>query len=304
MIRRQLAIATAATILLAGGAHSIAAEAPTSAQAINQSQTQSTNGVIPIPALPETIQEDLGDIRAASNAPFWSYFSGQATVNTEYTSNAQLYHSHNEGDLLIAPSMEGSFGVPLNKYFRATATVRVEDFTYADHSDLGFWGFSGDGEIEYRYRPAWPRIYAGVVPYYYFAYSNGNKLTSAIAPVIGVDQSISINRGKTLLYMGYEFGEYFSSPDIDTRGSHTFTTSLTQQIQHDLYGQIYWQLQYSQYNVFGRDELRNVVGGNLIHQFNPQTYVALFVNYVDNASNNSTAKYESTNVGVSFVWQY
>jgi hypothetical protein len=144
----------------------------------------------------------------------------------------------------------------------------------------------------------------GVEPYYYFAYSTGRRLTSALAPVAGVDHSISINRGKTLLYLGYHFGDYFSTPNIDTRQSHTVDVSVTQQLRRDLYAQVYWELQYSRYTSADRDELRNIVGANLIHQINGGMYLSLFVNYVDNASNNSLAKYETVNAGVSFVSQY
>jgi hypothetical protein len=143
-----------------------------------------------------------------------------------------------------------------------------------------------------------------VAPYYYLSYDTGNRLTSAIGPVAGVDQTFSLSRGKTLLYVGYEFGQYYASPGIDTRQSHTVTASLTQQLKRDYYAQLYWQLQYSDYTVFGRDETRDIIGVSVIHQFTPHTFASLFVNYVDNASNNSLAKYTSINSGFSLVLQY
>jgi len=254
--------------------------------------------------LPKKVQEDLGDIRPAQTAGFFSYFNWQATVNGQYTSNPSLYHNHSDGDFLIAPTLQGSFDAPLNKNFSVEAEARIEDFTYASHQDLGFWGFSGDADLEYRYKPSWPRFYVGVEPYYYWSYDTGNLLTSAVGPVAGIDQTVSINRGKTLLFAGYHFGQYFSSPDIDTRQSHTVTLSLTQQLKRDYYAQLYWQYQYSDYTVFGRDETRDIVGLSVIHQFTPHTFASLFVNYVDNASNNSLAKYESVNAGLSLVVQY
>jgi hypothetical protein len=254
--------------------------------------------------LPKTVQEDIGDIRPASEAPISSYFHGQATLNGQYTSNAPLYHSRDQADFLIAPTLEGGFTAPLNKNFTLDLEGRVEDFTYASDQSLGFWGVSGNANLEYRYKPAWPRIYVGVEPYYYLTYVTGNRLTSAVGPAAGIDQTVSINRGKTLLFAGYHFGQYFSSPGSDTRQSHTATISLTQQLKRDLYAQLYWQLQYSDYTVYGRDETRDVVGASLIHQFNPHTFASLFVNYVDNASNNSLAKYETVNAGFSLVWQY
>jgi len=254
--------------------------------------------------LPAKVQEDLGDIRPAESAGIRSYFHGEATVNGQYVSNAPLYHSRDQADFLIAPVLQGNFSAPLNQNFRIDADARIEDFTYASHQDLGFWGFSGDTDLEYRYKPTWPRMFVGVEPYYYFSYATGDRLTSAIGPVAGVDQTVSLDRGKTLLFAGYHFGQYFSTPNIDTRQSHTVTVSLTQQLRHDLYAQVYWQLQYSDYMVYGRDELRDVEGLSLIHQLTPQAFVSLFANYVDNASNNSLAKYTSVNAGVSVVFQY
>jgi hypothetical protein len=298
------AIAVAVMMLLAAGARTLAADGATSAQAINTSQTQDVyNSNLFVP-LPEKVQEDLGDIRPVDNAPFSSYFSGQTTLHTGYTSNAPLYHSRDEADFLISPAMEETFSAPVSKNFRVSVTARIEDYTYASHQNLGFWGLSGDGYLEYRSKPAAPRFYVGVEPYYYFSYANGNRLTSALAPVAGVDHTMSINRGKTLVYMGYHFGDYFSTPGIDTRQSHTVDISLTQQLRRDLYLQLYWEGQYSRYTTAGRDEMRDIIGFNLIHQFTPKTYVSLFFNYIDNASNNSLAKYESTNAGVSLTWQY
>jgi len=254
--------------------------------------------------LSKKVQEDLGDIHPASAASIISYFHVTASVAGQYTSNAALYHSKDNADFLIAPVLQGEFAAPLNKYFRVDVAARLEDFTYSSNQSLGFWGFSGNANLEYRYKPSWPRIYVGVEPYYYFSYDTGDRLTSAIGPAAGIDQSLSINRGKTLLFAGYHFGEYFSTPNIDTRQSHTVTLSLTQQLQTNLYAQIYWQLQYSIYSVYGRDETRDVVGVNFIHQFNPQTFFSVFANYVDNASNNSLSKYTTVNAGVSLTLQY
>lgn len=254
--------------------------------------------------LPEKVQEDIGNIRPAAEAGVLSYFHGEASVEGQYTSNAALYHSKDDADFLIAPVLQGGFTAPLNKNFTVDVEARLEDFTYSSNQELGFYGASGNANLEYRYKPSWPRVYVGMEPYYYFTYANGDRLTSAIGPVAGVDQSLSINRGKTLLYAGYHFGEYFSGPWIDTRQSHTVTLSMTQQLRRDYYAQIYWQYQYSDYSVYGRDETRDVVGVSVIHQFTPQTFASLFVNYVDNASNNALAKYTTVNAGVSLVWQY
>jgi hypothetical protein len=293
---KSFILAAAALLLLSAG---VRADQTPAASSDNDTGTFYT-------PLSKSVQEDLGDIRPAESVPLASHFHYQASVSGQYTSNARLYHSKDDADFLISPTLQATYDTPLNKYFSLDVEARIEDFTYtaSNNQSLGFWGFSGNANVEYRYKPSWPRVYIGVEPYYYFSYDTGAKLTSAIGPVAGIDQSLSINRGKTLLFAGYHFGEYFSNPNVDTRQSHTFTLSLTQQLQRNLYAQIYYQLQYSWYSAFGRDETRDLVGVSFIHQLNPQTFVSLFANYIDNASNNSLAKYTTFNSGLSFVWQY
>lgn len=293
-------------LLLAAGATALSDEGSGGAAGISATArtNQAADGGTFEQPLSTSVQEDLGDIRPQAAAGILSYFHADASVNAQYTSNAALYHSRDDADFLIAPVLQGGFSAPLNKYFSVDLEARLEDFTYASNQPLGFWGFSGDADLEYRYNPTGPRFYAGTDPYYYLSYKDGNRLTTAIGPVAGVDQTFSLNRGKSLLYAGYEFGQYYSSPGIDTRASNTVTVSLTQQLKPDYYAQFYWQLQYSDYTVYGRDETRDVVGLSVIHQFNPRTFASLFVNYVDNASNNSLAKYTTVNAGFSLQWQY
>jgi len=298
---RLMGIAAAVALLLLAAGERALADPATGG---STSSGQATDGGTFYSPLSKKVQEDIGDIHPASNAGIMSYFHGQASVNTQYTSNAPLYHSKDEADFLISPLLEGGFTAPLSKFFKVDVEARLEDYTYASHQSLGFYGVSGNADLEYRYKPVWPRIYAGVEPYYYLSYDTGNRLTTAIGPVAGIDQTLSINRGKTLLLIAYHFGQYFASPGINTYQAHTATISLTQQIKPDLYAQLYWQYQYSIYTIADRDESRDIIGVSLIHQFTPTTFLSVFVNYVDNASNNSLAKYTTANAGVSLVWQY
>ncbi len=293
-MKRLAGIASALTLAVAGTRVFADNNPPSTNAAI---QASGGNGANSSSLLPKGEQADLGDIEPESEAGILSYFHGEFDLNAQYISNAPLYHSHDKGDFLIAPALEQDFTAPLTRNFTLDLGARAEDFTYASHQTLGFWGFSGNADLEYTYKPAWPCIYAGMAPYYYFTYANGTRLTSAIGPVAGINQSLSINRGKTLFFWGYEFGDYFSAPGVDTRQSQTVTLSVTQQLRRDFYGQLYYQYQFSDYNVFGRDESRDVVGLSVIHQFNPHVFASLFVNYVDNASNNSLAKYTTAELG-------
>ncbi len=271
---------------------------------VERASSQGADGETLYSPLPQSVQEDLGDIRPAASASVLSYFHGQATVSGQYLSNGPLFHSRDRADFLILPSLQGGFTAPLGQHFKVDVEARVEDYTYVSHSPLGFWGVSGNADIEYRYKPSWPGIYAGIAPYYYLSYSDGNRLTAALGPVAGIEQSITINRGKTLLMMGYNFGQYYASPGIDTRQSHTLTLALTQQIRPSLYAEVYWEGEYSIYTEDNRDEMLDIVGLTLIHQFNPHLFLSVFVNYADNASNNGLAKYETINTGAGLTLQY
>jgi hypothetical protein len=300
--RRVVSIAALALLMAVGGR--VYGQGQGAAQGTAAGNSQGADGGTFYTPLSKKAQADLGDIHPASASSILSYFHGQASVNMQYTSNAPLYHSKDEADFLIVPTLEGSASFPLNKLFKVNVEARLEDYTYASHQSLGFWGGSGEAQLEYRYKPTWPRFYVGTEPYYYLSYDTGDRLTSAIGPVAGVDQTLSINRGKTLLLLAYHYGHYYASPSIDTRDSQTVTIALTQQIKPDIYAQLYWQYQFSKYTIDGRDENRDVLGISFIHQFTPQTFLSLFANYVDNASNNSLAKYTTVNVGLSMVYQY
>ena len=255
--------------------------------------------------LPKSVQEDIGDIHPASEAGIMSYFHGQAQLNTEYTSNARLNHGvGGSPDFLVNPTLRGGFTAPLGKGFTVDLESQLDDVNYAGHQDLGFWGFSGSADLQYRYKPTWPKIYAGVEPYYYFSYDTGDRLTSAVGPVAGIEQTLALNRGKTLLLFGYHFGSYYASPGIDTHEAHTLTAAVTQQINRELYAQLYYQWQYSVYTQASRIQSRNLVGGSLIYKFDPNLFASLYANYVNNDSNQSLARYENVNVGLSLTWQF
>ena len=254
--------------------------------------------------LPASVQEDIGDIRPASKAPLASYFHGQAQVTGEYIANAHLFHGPHSPDFLINPNLRGGFTAPIGQRLFLDLDAEFDDVTYAGHDDLGFYGISGNADLQYRFKPTWPKLYAGVEPYYYNSYDTGHRLSSAFGPAAGIEQTVSINRGKTLFLFGYHFGDYYSSPSIDTRQSHTATVAVTQQLRRALYAQLYYQWEYSIYSQSDRDDSRNLVGLNMIYQFDPHLFASLFVNFVDNDSSSSLAKYENVNAGVTLTWQY
>ena len=172
-------LAIALALLLAAGTPALAGDTSSDTSTDTSGATDGGTFYSPLPA---KVQEDLGDIRPAATGGILSYFHGQASVNTEYISNAALYHSRDEADFMILPDLQGGFTVPLNKNFKLELDARLEDYTYSSQQKLGFWGVSGNADLEYRYKPTWPRFYAGVEPYYYLSYETGTGSPPQSAP--------------------------------------------------------------------------------------------------------------------------
>lgn len=253
----------------------------------------------------DPVKEDIGDIHPASEASPGSYFHGGAQVRGVYTSNAKLRGNHGSSDFLTMPTLEGGFTAPMGRGFDLDVLARAESTIYSRFDERGFWGFSGQANIDYRFKPSWPRVYVGTEAYRYNSFDNNDNLASAVSLQTGVDQGVSLNRGKTLLFAGYNFSHYFAFPEVDTRNTHRLTVSLTQQIRPALYGQVFYQWQYSSYEQQGdRGDSRHAVGLNLIYQFRPNVFGSVNTAFVDNNSTRAPASYQNVTAGVGVTWQF
>lgn len=257
-----------------------------------------------ISRLPDSVKEDIGDIHPIAEATFFSHFHGNVQLRGIYTSNARLRGNRGSPDYLTIPTLEEGFTAPLGKGFDLDSIFRAETTIYSRYNERSFWGFGGATNLGYRYRPTWPHAYLGSEQYYYESYENGDKLASAVSMQAGLDQSFTLNRGKTLLFAGYNFGHYFAFPDLDTRNSHRLTFSLTQQLRPALYAQFFYQWQYSAYTQEDRDDSRNVIGLNFIYQFTPHLFGSLNSAFVDNNSSLSPASYQNVTTGAGLSWQF
>lgn len=254
--------------------------------------------------LSDSVKEDIGDIHPAAEAGILSYFHGNAQVRDTYTSNARLRGNHGSGDYLTIPTLEEGFTAPLGRGFDIDSIVRAESTIYSRFDERSFWGFSGQTNLGYRFRPTWPQAYIGTEQYYYQSFENGEKLASAVSAQAGLVQSVTLNRGKTLLFAGYNYAHYFAFPDLDTRNAHHLTLSLTHQLRPALYAQLFYQWQYSAYTQEDRDDSRNVAGLNFIYQFTPHLFGSLNSAFVDNNSSFSAASYQNVTTSAGLSWQF
>ena len=290
-----LTLAVFASVLARGADLSTQQTAQTSAPPASQQ-----SGVI----LSASAKEDIGDMRPASEAGVLSYFHTTAQLRGNYSSNPQLYHNNSAGDFLTMPSLETRFSAPMGGGFRLNGLARAESIIYSRYDERGVWGFSGQADIEYRYRPQWPRIFAGVEPYYYNAFENSRHLAAAVGPVTGIDKGWAINRGRTLLIAAYKFGSYFADPTLDDRNTHSLTLSCTHQIRPGLFAQVFYQWQFSDYRQEDRHDSRNIAGANMVYQFTPHLFGTLSASYVNNDSDRSLADYQNVNAGAGLTWQF
>lgn len=252
---------------------------------------------------PESVVEDIGDIRPIEEAGIRSYFHGNASVRGNYTSNARLQGDHGSSDFLTMPTLEGGLIIPMGGGFTLNTVARAESVIYSSHDERGIWGFSGEAAVEYRHQPAWPRIYAGMEPYYYNSFDTGDRVAAGAGFVGGIDQGWPVNRGRSLITAGYRFGTYLTSPE-DDRNVHRLTASYTHQFRPELYGQIFYQWQYSAYTSYDRDDSRHIVGLNFIYQITANVFGSLNSAYVDNNSTRQLADYSTVNAGLGVTWQF
>ena len=141
-------------------------------------------------------------------------------------------------------------------------------------------------------------------PYDYASFDTGDRVASAIALTAGVDHGYFVNHGKTLLFGGYKFSHFFADPSADNRDSHRLTVGLSHQFRPALYGQLFYSYQYTDFINFPRSDSRNVLGLNLVYQFNKHLFGSITGNFVDNESSRERARYHNALIGAAVTWQY
>lgn len=262
---------------------------------------------------PQQVVEDLGDIRPLADQSLLRRIRFTTSLYGEFVSNAQAVGNHGSGDFLFVPSGSAALDQPLGKGFSLDFNARSEAFLYAKYDDLSFWGFSGS--IMGRYQPTneWPKLYVGIEPYWYTNIRDGNaaaeirtgsRITSAVAVSAGIEKDWAFNRDQTVLFVGYAFSHFFSSPASDNRTSHRATVGVTHQIRPSLFGQVFYSYQFLDYTDISRRDSRNFVGLNFVYQIDDRWSAKASTYLVDNNSSQSVSSYQTFGVGLSATYHF
>jgi hypothetical protein len=262
---------------------------------------------------PAQVVEDLGDIRPLADQSLLRRIRFTTSLYGEFVSNARAIGNHSSGDFLFVPSGSAALDQPLGQGFSLDFNARSEAFLYARNEDLSFWGFSGS--VIGRYQPTneWPKLYVGIEPYWYTNIHNGDRanglvtgsrITSAVAVSAGIEKDWAFNRDQTVLFVGYGYSHFFSSPANDNRTSHRATVGITQQIRPSLFGQLFYSYQWLDYTDIRRRDSRNFVGLNLVYQIDERWTAKVSTYLVDNNSSQSVSSYQTFGVGLTAAYQF
>ena len=254
--------------------------------------------------LSESQKEDVGDIHPAGPDTFLSHVHANAQTQGEYVTNAKLLGNNSSSDFLTIPTVELRYNAPLLRGFSVDAVARSESTIYSDNGSRSFWGFSGSGFLDWRYQPKAPRLFVGIEPYFYNSFDTEHRLAEAFAISTGIDQGFVFNQHRTLFTVGYKFSNYYASPGLDDRDAHQVTVGFTHQFRPALYGQLFYQFQYSNYDNESRHDSRNIVGLNFIYEITSHLYATLGTDFIDNDSNIGLASYQNFTVHAGLALQY
>lgn len=266
--------------------------------------TQIKQSFSDLPHLSSEVIEDLGDIRPPEAKPLFKRINFSATLRTEFTSNALYTGNHSSGDFLFQPTISASYEHPLGSGLSLTMNARAESFIYAEFDQSSFWGFSGALLLNWQANRDALRFYAGIEPSWYASINTGDQLSEAIGSSAGVQKEWSFNRDRTILFLGYNFTHYTSSPAVDDRCAHRWTAGISHQITPTFYGQAYYSYQWSDYSNASRRDSRNLVGVNFVKQLNSRWTANVTAYLADNDSTLARSTYQVFGTGLGITCQF
>lgn len=254
--------------------------------------------------LSEEQKEDVGDLEPEASQGLASYFYGSAQAQLQYTTNAKLQGSNSSSDGLFLPTLRGGFAFPLAGGFSLDLLGRLDTALYADNTDRAFWGASVAATVNWKFKQGWPRLYASAEPYYFQFYEDSSQSVGALGLTTGLEHSVVINRGRTMLFGGYSYSHYFADPSPDDRNTNRLIVGFNQQLHPRAYAQLYYAFAYTAYEGFGRHDVRQIGGLNLTYQFTSKLFGTLNSALVDNESNRDFADYQSFAVSAGITFQF
>lgn len=248
--------------------------------------------------------EDIGEIKAAEDGEAQSKWRGSVNVRGDYTSNAHLTGYHDSSDFLFLPTIELGYHTPLGAQFSFDVAAKLELALYSKYEERGFAGYSLISTLDWRPQPNAPRIYIGIEPYRYDSFDTGDLLTQALGLTIGTDWGFAFNSGRSLAFAGYSFTDYLADPTIDSRTQNKIVLGLTHQLRPQLYAQLIYAWQYSDFLNNDRHDSKHLIGLNLTYQLRRNLFTTLSGNWVTNDSDEVKGSYESAGAALGVTWQF
>ena len=249
------------------------------------------------------IAEDRGQVVELNAQPARSlkFRTGMSTA-IEHHSNARLLGSGPVDDWAFLGAVEAGANKPLGDKFSFDLSLRADVANYFQLERLSYWGPSGTALFDYRPDAEWPRLFIGGQLYRYDLFDTGTKITSAGALIAGLDHSWVFRGGKSVLSAGYQFSQFWASPNFEDRASHTLFTTYTHQLAASCYAQASYLWQYTDFEKQARYDSRHVVGVGLIYAPKDMFAVRLYANFVRNESSNPFTDYEDFTAGLGAVF--
>ncbi len=248
--------------------------------------------------------EDIGLIEPVAEDEMAGQFRASVTLNNTFTTNAELTGYNDSSDYLFFPIAQVGYKKPLTSQITFDILAKLELALYAKYDQRAFIGYSILTTLDWRPRPSLPRLYIGVEPYRYDGINSGNVFTSAIGFSVGTDWGYAFNKGSSLAFIGYSFTDYLADPSSDSRTQNKVVLGITHQFRPQLFGQLIYAWQYSDFINADRHDFQNLIGLNLTYQINANLFTTLSGSWVSNDSDANKASYESTNGSLGFTLSF
>lgn len=248
--------------------------------------------------------EDIGLIEPVAEDEMAGKFRASVTLNNTYTTNAELTGYNDSSDYLFLPIVQVGYKKPLTSQITFDIAAKLEIALYAKYDQRAFIGYSLLTTLDWRPKPNAPRFYIGVEPYRYDSINNGGLLTSAIGFSAGTDWGYAFNQGASLAFIGYTFTDYLADPSSDSRTQNKVVLGITHQIRPQLFGQLIYAWQYSDFINADRHDFQNLIGLNLTYQINANLFTTLGGSWVGNDSDANKASYESAGGSLGFTLSF
>ncbi|MDX2226497.1 MAG: outer membrane beta-barrel protein [Verrucomicrobiae bacterium] len=255
----------------------------------------------------EAIREDAGDVAfLGGKAPSPDRFFVRFQNLLEYVSNADYRGSTGRADLMWNPAIEGGWSRQMGSGIGVAASVRVDSVKFVEVQENDFWGPSGDVQVFWQMKPSMPVLRAGFRPSSYSSMDTDQRILDSLSNYAGFEHSVPVNQGRTALFYGFEYAQFHTSPSFSDRDAFKPYGGVTQVLRDDLFLQLFYVFQWSDYHKLNREDSRNIAGLSLTHVVNQNLQLRLGGTFTDNDSNLTLAEYQSFNAGLNAVlnWKF